>query len=124
MRTRTGMTLIEVMIAMSILVGALLGMGRFITGFQHATSNGSVSSTASDLVQDRLETIKGYNNYASLETTFNGTESSISGYPGYKRTTTITRTVNATTDYKAVTVTVTYTALNMPVKKSTIIASF
>ena len=36
MRSRRGMTLIEVMIALVILTGALLGMGKFITSFSHA----------------------------------------------------------------------------------------
>ena len=66
-RGRGGMTLIEVMIALVILTGALLGMGKFITSFSHATSDGALSSVASDLVLDRLETIKGSNSYAALD---------------------------------------------------------
>jgi prepilin-type N-terminal cleavage/methylation domain-containing protein len=57
-RNGRGMTLIEVMIALVILTGALLGMGKFITSFSHATSDGALSSVASDLVLDRLETTR------------------------------------------------------------------
>jgi prepilin-type N-terminal cleavage/methylation domain-containing protein len=123
MRKRSGMTLIEVMIALVILTGALLGMGKFITSFSHATSDGALSSVASDLVLDRLETIKGSNSYALLDS-YNATELTIPGFTGYKRVTQVTRTLNATADYKAVTVTVSNPGLNTPVKKSTIIAAF
>lgn len=122
-RRRSGMTLIEVMIALVILTGALLGMGKFITSFSHATSDGALSSVASDLVLDRLETIKGSTSYVSLDA-YAVTESAITGFAGYKRVTQVTRTLDATQDYKAITVTVSNTALSTPVKKSTIIAAF
>jgi prepilin-type N-terminal cleavage/methylation domain-containing protein len=122
-RRRGGMTLIEVMIALVILTGALLGMGKFITSFSHATSDGALSSVASDLVLDRLETIKGSNSYAALDG-YAATETAITGFTGYKRVTQVTRVLDATEDYKAITVTVTNPGLNLPVKKSTIIAAF
>ncbi len=124
LRRRHGMTLIEVMIALVILTGALLGMGKFITSFSHSTSDGALSSVASDLVLDRIETIKGATTYSTLETTYNATEASITGFAGYTRVTQILRTLDATQDYKAVTVTVSNPGLSTPVKKSTIIAAF
>lgn len=120
---RSGMTLIEVMIALVILTGALLGMGKFITSFSHATSDGALSSVASDLVLDRLETIKGSTAYATLDT-YAVTETAITGFAGYKRVTQVARTLDATQDYKAITVTVSNAGLSVPVKKSTIIAAF
>ena len=122
-RRRSGMTLIEVMIALVILTGALLGMGKFITSFSHATSDGALSSVASDLVLDRLETIKGTSQYAALDA-FAVTETSITGFTGYKRVTLVTRTLDGTQDYKAITVTVSNPGLSTAVKKSTIIAAF
>ena len=123
MNRRSGMTLIEVMIALVILTGALLGMGKFITSFSHATSDGALSSVASDLVLDRLETIKGSTSYAALNA-YSTTESAITGFVGYKRVTLVTRTLDGTQDYKAITVTVSNPGLSAPVKKSTIIAAF
>lgn len=122
-KRRSGMTLIEVMIALVILTGALLGMGKFITSFSHATSDGALSSVASDLVLDRLETIKGSTSYATLDA-YAVTELSITGFTGYKRVTQVTRTLDGTQDYKAITVTVSNPSLSLPVKKSTIIAAF
>ena len=123
-RRRRGMTLIEVMIALVILTGALLGMGRFITSFSRTTSDGSMSSTASDLVLDRLEQIKAYTNYTNLATNFAGTEATIAGFPNFTRVTQVLRTNNASTDYTAVTVTVSNPSMLKPVKKTTIIAAF
>lgn len=122
-RRRSGMTLIEVMIALVILTGALLGMGKFITSFSHATSDGALSSVASDLVLDRIETIKGTTSYAGLDA-FAVTENSIPGFTGYKRVTQVLRTLDATEDYKAITVTVSNPGLSTAVKKSTIIAAY
>lgn len=122
-KRRSGMTLIEVMIALVILTGALLGMGKFITSFSHATSDGALSSVASDLVLDRLETIKGSTSYATLDA-YAVTELAITGFTGYKRVTQVTRTLDGTQDYKAITVTVSNPSLSAPVKKSTIIAAF
>jgi prepilin-type N-terminal cleavage/methylation domain-containing protein len=123
MNRRSGMTLIEVMIALVILTGALLGMGKFITSFSHATSDGALSSVASDLVLDRLETIKGSTSYATLDA-YAVTELAITGFAGYKRVTQVARTLDGTQDYKAITVTVSNPSLSLPVKKSTIIAAF
>ena len=121
---RSGMTLIEVMMALVILTGALLGMGTFITKFSHTTTDGNTIAAATDLATDRLEQVKAWNKYATLETTFNTTESGIPGYSGYVRTTQITNTVSATTNFKTVTVTVSKSTLAKPVKKTTIIAAF
>ena len=123
-RARRGMSLIEVMIALVILTGALLRMGRFIGSFAHTSTDGFMLSEAADLCLDRIETIKAYGVYSTLETKYNGTESSIAGYPGFKRVTQVLRTVNSTTDYKAITVTVTNPAMTGSVKKTTIISAF
>ena len=122
------MTLIEVMIALAILTGSLLGMGVYITRFSHATANATVISAASDLAVERLEQIKAYGSYPTLETAYVGTETSFPSHPGIPsgmtRQTLITHTVTASTDYKAVTVIVTAPSLSSPVKKSTIISAF
>ena len=118
------MTLVEVIMSLVILSGALLGLGRFVTTYSHSTSNVATSSVASDLVTDRLETVKSFQKYANLESTYAGTESSISGYPGFTRVTTILRVNSTSSDYKLVTVTVSNPAMPTAVKKSTAIAAF
>lgn len=120
---RRGMTLMEVMVALVILTGALLGMGRFITSFSHATTDGALSSTASDLVLDRLEYLKATTPYTNLAS-YAAVEGAIPGYPNYTRTTQVLRTNNASTDYTAITVTVSHPSLAKSVKKTTIIGAF
>ena len=120
---RAGMTLIEIMVAMGILTGALLGMGRFITGFTHSAADGAMNSTASDLVLDRLEMIKASSPYSTIPT-YATTESTIPGFPKYVRVTQVLRTNSAQADYTTVTVTVSHPALHVPVKKSTVISAF
>lgn len=120
---RAGMTLVEIMVAMSILTGALLGMGRFITGFTHSAADGALNSTASDLVLDRLEMIKASTPYTAIST-YAGTESAIAGFPKFVRTTQTVRTNTAQGDYTTVTVTVSHPSLQTSVKKTTIISAF
>ena len=120
---RRGMTILEVLMALVILTGALLGMGKFITNFAHTSSTGAIASTAADLVQDRLEYVKTTAPYSALAT-YATIESAIPGHPGFTRETDVVRTNMAQTDYTTVTVTVTHASLTNPVSKTTIIGAF
>jgi prepilin-type N-terminal cleavage/methylation domain-containing protein len=121
---RRGMTLIEVMIALSIVTSAMLGLGAFLPNFMHVSAKGTILSAASDLAVSRLETIKTWPTYSSLETTYNATESSFANCRGCSRVTLILHTTNATADYKTVTVTVSGPNITTPVAKTTVIAAF
>lgn len=125
-RARRGMTLIEVTISLAIFSIIVLGLGGYMSRFIRGVADNGIRSTASDLVVDRIEHIKGYGPYATLETEYAGTEPSISGYPGFSRTTEILRvgSPTSTVDYKVITVSVSAASLATPVKKSTIISSF
>jgi prepilin-type N-terminal cleavage/methylation domain-containing protein len=122
--SRAGMTLIEVVITLVLLSGVLLYMGRYVGKFVHDTGIATAASAASDLATDKVETVKAYRNYSTLETVFNGSENVVVNNVTYTRVTLITRTVSTTTDYKSVTVTVSASLLATPIKKSTIIAAF
>ena len=127
---RRGMTLIEVIIAIVILSGAMLALANFSRKFQHTTSDTSNTTLASDLATQRLEEIKGYRVYSTLVATFNAvteTWASDPVYKGFTRVTAATRCAGcptATNDYITVTVTVTGNTLTTPMKKTTIIAKF
>ncbi len=122
-RRRGGMTLLEVMIALSILGVVLLGMGEFVGKFVRSTRESLIFQTASDLAVDRLEAVKGGASYPALNS-FAATENPVSGYPGFQRVTQVTRTNTTITDHTTVTVTVTATGLTRTVKKTTVIARF
>jgi len=131
---RSGMTLIEVIIAVMILSGVLIGLSNFTRRFQHLSSNQNALATASELATARVEYVTQHRPYSTLVATFDGTTEtstttaarpSMAGYPGYTRTTSAVRTgPSSTADYVTVTVTVTNTATGTSVKKSLVISAF
>jgi prepilin-type N-terminal cleavage/methylation domain-containing protein len=124
---REGMTLIEVIIAITLLSGALLAMGAFVARFATVTGNTSLRGEANELVADRLEEVKGALKYATIEANYAKAEAAIGSHPGFARQTLITHTGGlppSVYDYKTVTVIVTNPALKAPAKKSTIISVF
>ena len=127
---RRGMTLIEVMIAIVILSGAMLGLAKFGGKFEHTTATASDMSLASDLAVARIEQIKAFRVYTSLVATYNSTSETFPTdpvYKGFTRTTRVTRCAGcptATNDYITVTSTVSGRSLVAPIAKTTIIALF
>ena len=124
---RTGMTLIEVIVAMVLLTGALLSMGAFIARYANVTGSVSRRSEANELVADRLEEVKGALRYSAIDSLYAKTEPTIVGHPGLTRQTLVTRTGGAAPslyDYKTVTVIVNGPGLKTPSKKTTVISVF
>ena len=124
---RDGMTVIEVILALTILSGALLGMATFITRFTRAVTTSTVVSTAGQLAAARLEVVKGATQYRLIDSLYARTESPVAGFPGYTRRTLVQRVGGQPSDvydYRIVTVKVTGPGLPAPVSKTTIIANF
>lgn len=128
------MTLIEVLFAVVILSGVMLALSRFGQEFTRATRNASTLGIASDLAAARLEVIRAYPAYDSLETVFAGTESEadadppLAGYAWYTRTTSFRTNVvvvsgDTVAEFKTATVTVSSALLKAPVAKSADIAA-
>jgi prepilin-type N-terminal cleavage/methylation domain-containing protein len=126
-RSQAGVTLIEVMVAMVILVGVLLGMATFAVNFTRSVARADVRTVAVNLASQRLSEVRSSPNYSGLEATYGGTEASIAGFTGYTRRTTIVRTGGPrptnTNDYKTVTVEVTAPGLTGAIRKTTIVAA-
>lgn len=127
---RAGMTLIEVILAIVILSGAMLGLANFGRKFQHNTSASSDSALASDLATRRLEDVKSFRSYLTLVSIYNNVTETFASdpiYKGFTRTTYATRcdtTASPHNDYVTVTVTVTGNSLAATMRKTTIIARF
>jgi prepilin-type N-terminal cleavage/methylation domain-containing protein len=116
---RRGMTLIEVMIALSIITTSMLGLGAFLPNFMHVSAKGTILSAASDLAVSRVETIKAWTTYSTMASTFNATETTgLTGCTGCTRVTLVTHTTSATSDYNTVSVTVTGPMNVLPVRLS------
>lgn len=124
---RSGMTLIEVIVAMVLLTGAMLSMAAFIARYANVSGTVQRRIEANELVADRLEEVKGAIKYAVIDSVFAKTEPSIVGHPGLTRQTIVTHTGGAAPslyDYKTVTVIVNGPGLKTPSKKTTIISVF
>lgn len=126
-RIRRGLTLVEVIVALSILGTVMFGLGMFSVRLSQATSAARIRVTAAQLAAERLEAVKGAVRYTAIESLYVKTEASLTGYPGYARRTWVTRVGGATADtidYKIVTVQVTNTQMPGNVRKTTVIAPF
>ena len=121
-----GLSLIEIMIAMVILTVVLLGMGRYMVDFSRTVRKSESRTVAVNLAAQRLSEIRASPNYSGLETNFATTETSIAGFLGYTRSTTITRfggpRPTFTNDYKVATVAVTGPGLTAPIRKTIVVA--
>ena len=121
------MTMIEVVIAIMLLSGALLGMGAFLAQFAKAGATMQTRTTANQLVADRLEEVKGAVRYAAIDSLYAKTEASIPNSPGFTRQTLVSHVGGGPpdlVDYRIVTVIVTSPSLKRPAKKTTIISAF
>lgn len=123
------MTLVEVILAVVILSGTMLGLGNFARKFQNANSGYTSKSLASDLAAQRVADVQGYRPYSSIVATFNGTSESYTtgAYKGLTRTTTAARCSGcptATNDYITVTVSVSGNDLTAAVTKTVVIAAY
>jgi prepilin-type N-terminal cleavage/methylation domain-containing protein len=122
---RRGMTLVEVIIAIVILTGATLTMGGFVSRFAHSASLSTVRASAVELAVERLESVKQGPAYDQLEASFEREEATVAGYPGFSRSTVVSRVSRAgIDDYTLVTVVVRHESLPGPVKKTTIVSAF
>ena len=127
MRPRRGMTLVEVMIALTILATAMLALAAFMAKLAHATAIADVKNTANEIAASRIEEIKTAPRYSMIDSTFPGNIALGPPYTGYSRQTIISHKGGGPSDlddYKTVTVIVRNPRLGKPVKRSTIIAAY
>jgi len=123
---RSGMTLIETLIAVAILGTALIGLGDFMGHFAHATKVSALQQRALDLASDRIDAIKHSPDYTTIDTMAT-TETITADSASYQRQTLVRHIGGGamdTLDYRVVTVAVTMPGIAAPVRKTTIIASF
>ncbi len=127
-RTRRGFSLAEVIVALTILTGSLLGFAVIAQKFTRSNTDVLSRTLASEIATSRIEQIKGARNYTALVSTYNNVnESWVSPNPwaGFTRQTLVTRTgPTATADYVTVTVLVSGRGLTPAVRRTTSIAAF
>ena len=114
MSGRRGMTLIEVMIALTLLVIVVLTVGRYMAMFRQGTTRASALVVATAVAKERLELVRSDPRYTSLLALYgSGAGADTVGFPGYvtmRRTTTVSRdqTGAPARDRTAITVRVTW----------------
>jgi prepilin-type N-terminal cleavage/methylation domain-containing protein len=128
LHARAGFSLVEIIVALTILAGSLLGFAVITQRFMRSNTDVATRTLASDLATTRLEQIKGVRNYATLVSTYDNQVESWTGtniYAGFTRTTYVARTgPNNTDDYTTITVVVSGRALSPAVRRTTSIAAF
>ncbi len=123
---RKGMTLVEVIVAMMLLVGVVLVLGGFSAKFAQASNQAHLVVLANELAATRLDAIRQQPNYAAVDTLVR-TDTVKADFSTYTVRTQMVRIGGAVTDsldYKIFTVTVTHPAMKKVVTKTTGIAAF
>lgn len=95
MSNTRGFTLIETLIAVTLLSLAVLSLGQFMAKFQNATSKATLLSTMTTIAKERIELVRGDPRYTTLTTRYgSGAGADTTGFPGYsmiRRRTFVTR---------------------------------
>ncbi len=125
---RRGFSLVEVIVALTLLSGVLLGFAYFAEQATHANQDISARALASDLVVARIEQIKASRPYTAIVTTYNAQTEAWTGTSpnaGFTRQTFVSRTgPTAQNDFVTVTVVVSGRGLSPAVRRTTSIAAF
>ena len=126
LRSRSGMSLVEVIVAMMLLVGVVLVLGGFSAQFARATAQAHLIVMANELAARRLDALRQQPTYSAIDSLAK-TDTATSDFSQYTIKTQIVRIGGAVTDsvdYKLVTVTVTHPAMKKTVSKTTAVAAF
>lgn len=125
-RRRSGMTLVEVIIAMLLLVTVILVLGGFSAKFSQATGQAHLIVLANELAATRLDAVRQQPTYGAIDSLV-GTYAVKSDFSVDSVKTQMVHVGGAATDsvdYKIVTVSVTHPAMRKTVTKTTAVAAF
>ena len=123
---RRGISLIEMMIAMVMLVIIVTTFGKYMGQFQSGTTKATALTVAASVAKERLELVRADPRYFTLTTLYGaGSGADTTGFPGYatmRRLTTTTRDQTGTParDRTTVTVQVTWPGMKDTVRLSTV----
>lgn len=125
MAGRKGFTLIEVVMALSLLAVVILGMAASTTQFVRVVADSDRQAAAIQLADDRLQMVLMDPDYHGLDTLYAGTETGFPTLAGFSRVTSIVREGGAadSVDHKRILVTVTGPGLVSPVARTATVAA-
>lgn len=120
MKSQSGFTLVEVMVALVILAVVLLGLGAATGALVVRVTQSGQRDEAMQLAQDRLQLIQLDPVYDSLEARYATTGDTVPGHPGFVESTTIVHLGGSSQDidHKMVTVSVNGPGLANPISRT------
>jgi prepilin-type N-terminal cleavage/methylation domain-containing protein len=122
-RPREGFTLIEVLIALTILSAIVLMMAAPASKFLSVTAKSQRQVAVTSVADAQIALVRMYPNYDSLVIKYDSTKSNIP-FPGYTRQTRVIRTgANTAGDVTRIVVSVTGPGLATPIKRYATIAA-
>ena len=121
-----GMTLVEIIVALVLLVTVILVLGAFNVRFAQATGQAHLVVIANQLAANRLDAVRQQPTYVSVDTLANTStqQADFSTYSLKTQVVHIGGAITDTVDYKMVTVTVTHPSMRQTITKTTAIAAF
>ncbi len=124
MSRERGFTMIEVILALSILLVVMMMLASTTGRALHTAATTQSQQTAIQLAMDKIDQVRNDPNYDGLESAYAKTDTTFTGLPGFRRVTSIVRTggQGQTNDYKKITVVVTGPGI-MPVSRSVTVAA-
>lgn len=123
MRLRPGFTIIEIVVALTLLVVVLLALMTLTGRTMHVAVLSDREQAALQLVTDRTDQVMTDPRYAQLDSIYAGTDSALATLQGLIRTTVVTHVSDTINDYKKVTVTVSGLGLTNPVSRTVTVAA-
>jgi prepilin-type N-terminal cleavage/methylation domain-containing protein len=124
MSRERGFTLIEVILALSILLVVMMMLASTTGRALHTAATTQSQQTAIQLAMDKIDQVRNDPNYDGLEVAYAKTDTTFTGLPGFRRVTSIVRTggQGQTSDYKKITVVVSGPGIT-PVSRSVTVAA-
>jgi prepilin-type N-terminal cleavage/methylation domain-containing protein len=122
---RGGFTLVEVILALTILLVVLMLLASSTGKTIHTVATSSAQEAAMELAMSRIEQIRADPQYNTIDSIYGTTETGFPTLPGYTRVTKVVRVggVGLPNDYKKITVTVTGPGVTPPVSRSATVAA-
>lgn len=124
MRTRPGMTLTEVLVAITMLAGAALAVASIAAKLTRADATSEIRDTATDIAAQRIEEVRYAPSGGEVDSLYTGVVMLGGRYHGFTRRTLVARPAGALGqgDLRTVTVWVSHPRLARPVERTTVIA--
>ncbi len=123
MQTRKGFTLIEIVLALTILLVVMLALVTLTGKTVHVSATADRDQAAIQMATDRTDEVRANPAYTLLDSLFAGTESNFPTLPGFTRVTRIVRTTADDHDFRKVTVTVNGPGLVAPIVRTISVAA-